>query len=157
MGDLAKLYQEVILEHSKNPQNFGMISPCSHQGHGHNPLCGDRVTVFVNLDKEGVISEIGFDGKGCAISIASASLMTEILKGSPKDRAIEIFDKFLTMTASEKDDVEIDETSKRLTILSGVRQFPMRVKCATLPWNALNTALFGTPEVSTETLNNVHN
>ena len=151
MGDLAKLYQEVILEHSKNPQNFGKISPCSHQGQGHNPLCGDTVTVFVDLTENDVISQIGFEGKGCAISIASASLMTEILKETSKDQAHDIMAQFCAMTTGEIDNIHVEGKSERLTILSGVKQFPSRIKCATLPWNALNVALSATTDINTET------
>ncbi len=150
MSDLKELYQEVILEHSKSPRNFGTITPCSHQGHGHNPLCGDTVTVFLQLSENDRISDIKFEGKGCAISIASASIMSETLKGSNVHKATETFDQFLQLITG--DDVAVSENTldEKLNALFGVKQFPMRVKCATLPWHAFKAALNGQQEVSTE-------
>ncbi|WP_169569017.1 Fe-S cluster assembly sulfur transfer protein SufU [Sneathiella limimaris] len=150
MSDLKSLYQEVILDHSKNPRNFGEISPCTHTGHGHNPLCGDTVTIFCNLDNNGTILEISFEGKGCAISMASASLLTDILKGKTVEQAKSLFSEFHQLVTSEQDNNDPSEEAERLQILAGVRQFPMRVKCATLPWHALMAALEGREPASTE-------
>ncbi|MBL4740614.1 MAG: SUF system NifU family Fe-S cluster assembly protein [Sneathiella sp.] len=150
MDDLKELYQEVILDHSKHPRNFGKLDPCSNEAHGYNPLCGDTLNVFLNLSSDDVIEEILFDGKGCAISIASASLMSEIVKGKTKVQASTLFDKFHDLVTKEDSTLLEDDDMERLVVLAGVKQFPMRVKCATLSWHALQSALNGNKDTTTE-------
>ena len=141
MLDLAELYQEVILDHNKSPRNFGpMTPPPTHQAEGYNPLCGDRFTVYVRLNDD-VIEEIRFEGHGCAISKASASMMTESVKGKSIEKAQEIFESFRAMITMDKD-VEIDRDELGdLEILEGVSAYPTRIKCATLSWHAMHAAL----------------
>ncbi len=150
MSDLKKLYQDVILEHSKNPRNFGTMEPCTHHGHGDNPLCGDKIDIFLTLDDSDHIEDIKFDGKGCAITIASASLMTEILKGKTISTAQNLFDQFDGFVSDGNEITSADTDTKGLQLLSGVRQFPARVKCATLPWHAFKSALQNSTIVTTE-------
>ena len=150
LDDLKELYQEVILDHSKHPRNFGKITPCSHEGHGYNPLCGDRINVYMALDDNNHISNIMFDGKGCAISTASASLMTDVIKGKNLGDANNLFNDFRKLAMGEIEIIDAGEDTDRLMVLAGVKQFPMRVKCATLPWHAMHTALNGDTEISTE-------
>ncbi|WP_025898849.1 Fe-S cluster assembly sulfur transfer protein SufU [Sneathiella glossodoripedis] len=142
MEDLKDLYREIILDHSKSPRNFGKISPCTHEGHGDNPLCGDEVSLYLRLGEDETLADVGFEGKGCAISIASASMMTELVKGTSCADAKSRFQQFLTLFSddSAQSHSDIDD---RMKALIGVKQFPMRVKCATLPWHALNAALSG--------------
>ncbi len=148
MDDLKELYQEVILDHSKSPRNFGVINPHDHEGHGHNPLCGDTVTLYTVIDDNGNISGISFEGKGCAISIASASLLTQLVKGKSVKEAKNLFDRFhKLLTEENSNSTEIPE---ELKVLAGVKQFPMRVKCATLPWHALKEAVPEITELETE-------
>jgi nitrogen fixation protein NifU and related proteins len=141
--DLRALYEEVILDHNRNPRNYPKIpdgSNCSAQG--YNPLCGDEVQVHLRVE-DGVIRDIGFEGQGCAISTASASLMTEALKGKSEAEAAALFEvvhKFLTVQGSDESDEDADRLGK-LMVLGGVREFPMRVKCATLVWHTLQAAL----------------
>lgn len=140
MTDLRELYQEVILDHSKNPRNFGHIDPSNREAQGHNPLCGDRFTVYAQVE-DGRIQDLSFEGHGCAISTASASIMTEMLKGMPEDDARKIFERFHdAMTAADGDPGNDDELDK-LQVLAGVRDYPMRVKCAMLAWHTLKSAL----------------
>ena len=142
-GDLRELYQEIILDHSRHPHNSGEIENASGTAQGNNPLCGDRITVYVTLDGE-TVKDVGFDGKGCAISTASASMMTELLKGKTRAEAEALFAKFHDLVTGQDvapgDGVADDEFDK-LMVLSGVSQFPMRVKCATLAWHTLNAAI----------------
>ena len=139
MSDLRDLYQETILDHGKNPRNFGKLDDANHQAQGHNPLCGDRLTVFVKTEG-GRISEVTFEGNGCAISMASASLMGETLKGMPVEEANEVFQNFHDLVTAETDGVPEEDLGK-LVVFSGVREFPVRVKCATLAWHTLRAAL----------------
>jgi nitrogen fixation NifU-like protein len=139
MSDLRDLYQETILDHGKNPRNFGRLHDANHQAQGHNPLCGDRLTVFVKTEG-GRISDVTFEGNGCAISMASASLMGETLKGMPVEEANEVFQNFHDMVTAETDGVPEEDLGK-LVVFSGVREFPVRVKCATLAWHTLRAAL----------------
>jgi nitrogen fixation NifU-like protein len=148
MSELRELYQEVILDHGKAPRNFRQIEDASHYAEGHNPLCGDRITVFVKAEA-GVIEEIGFQGAGCAISTASASMMTEALKGKPVDECREIFAAFHELLTGERDVEESAALLGKLQVFSGVREFPIRVKCATLAWHTLNSALEGETEAVT--------
>jgi nitrogen fixation NifU-like protein len=142
MSDLRDLYQEVILDHSKKPRNFGKPAHANHTAQGHNPLCGDRVTIYLDLGEDGRVKEVTFEGSGCAISMASASIMTEMLKGKTVDEAKTLFEKFHGVVTGEDEDlsgadgVDLD----RLEALSGVREFPMRVKCATLAWHTFIAA-----------------
>lgn len=142
MSDLRDLYQEVILDHSKRPRNFGKPAHANHTAQGHNPLCGDRMTIYLDLGEDGRVKEVTFEGSGCAISMASASIMTEMLKGKTVDEAKALFEKFHDVVTGENEDVNgadgID--LDRLEALSGVREFPMRVKCATLAWHTFIAA-----------------
>ncbi len=145
MSDLRDLYQEVILDHSKKPRNFGPLDHANHEAKGHNPLCGDRVTVFLDLDDAGMVKDIHFQGSGCAISMASASLMTELVKGKTVDDAKALFEQFHALVTGETDaplTASADDMD-RLEPLTGVREFPMRVKCATLAWHTFIAALDG--------------
>ncbi len=151
MGELRDLYQEMILDHSKRPRNFGELAGANHRAEGYNPLCGDRETVFVRLEDD-VLKEVGFRGAGCAISTASASMMTESLKGRTRAQAEALFERFHDLITGRDGEVGpgAPELGK-LAVFSGVREFPVRVKCATLPWHTLKAALAGQPEtVSTE-------
>ena len=146
MSDLRELYQEVIFDHNRNPRNFGRPADANRRAEGYNPLCGDKVTIYLKIEN-GRIAEAAFEGSGCAISTASASLMTEALKGKTEAEAERLFESFHGMVAGTG---AHDELGK-LEVLSGVREFPARVKCATLAWHTLSAALKNTPEpVSTE-------
>jgi len=145
--DLQDLYQEVILDHNKRPHNFRAIED-GQKAEGHNPLCGDRVTVYLRIE-DGRVADASFQGSGCAISKASASLMTDTVKGKTLQEVEELFEKFQAMI-TRTPDAPIDELGK-LSVLAGVRQFPMRVKCASLPWHTLKAAIENPDEtVSTE-------
>ena len=148
--DLRALYEEVILDHNRNPRNFGRKPEgCTCTAHGHNPLCGDEVQVHLKID-DGVISDVTFEGHGCAISTASASLMTEALKGKSEAEAKALFDAMHTYL-TDKESSEDPESLGKLAVLGGVKDYPMRVKCATLAWHTLQAALEHKDEpVSTE-------
>ena len=152
--DLKQLYQDIILEHGKSPRNLGKCEGYSHEAKGYNPLCGDKVHVYLKLDKEKKVDSLTFEGEGCAISLASASIMTELVKGKSFDETKEIMNAFLNMikNTSEIQSNHLDEDQKtKLMSLSGVKQFPMRVKCATLSWHTLVSAMEGRKkEVNTE-------
>jgi nitrogen fixation NifU-like protein len=149
MSDLRDLYQSVILDHSKRPRNFGALPDANRHAEGNNPLCGDKLSVHVTM-ADGVVKEIGFEGQGCAISKASASLMTEAVKGRPVAEAERLFETFHDLlTASPRAETDPSALGK-LAVFSGVREFPMRVKCATLCWHTLRSALAGGGVVSTE-------
>ena len=151
MGELRELYQEVILDHSKGPRNFGELAGANRRAEGYNPLCGDRETVFVRLEED-VLKEVGFRGTGCAISTASASMMTESLKGKTRAEAEALFERFHDLITGRDGEKKpgAPELGK-LAVFSGVREFPVRVKCATLPWHTLKAALVGEDRtVSTE-------
>ena len=142
--NLKELYQEIILDHGKNPRNLGKFENFNKDAKGHNPLCGDKAHLFLKLDENKNVNDISFEGEGCAISMASASIMTDLMKGKSEKEAKEIIDKFLDMI-KEKDDIntnllEEDEKTKLMS-LGGVKNYPMRVKCATLSWHALSSAL----------------
>jgi len=136
MMDLRELYQEVIVDHSKRPRNHHDMANPTHHANGYNPLCGDKLTVFVHLEND-VVQDVSFVGCGCAISQASASLMTEAVKGLTLDAAHALFSRFHDMLTQETDVKDLD----KLTVLAGVRAFPARVKCATLAWHTLEAAL----------------
>ena len=146
--DLKELYRDVILDHNRHPRNFGRIEPADGRAEGHNPLCGDRLSVFVRMDGQRV-ADIRFEGKGCAISTASASLMTEAVKGKDRTAIRALFDKVHALLT--RADAVPDGALGKLAALSGVREFPVRVKCASLCWHTLNAALeHGAATISTE-------
>jgi nitrogen fixation NifU-like protein len=148
MSELRELYQEVILEHSKKPRNFRVLESANHKAEGFNPLCGDHFTVYVDV-KEDAISDIGFQGSGCAISKASASMMTQTLKGKTTGEAEGIFSKFHDLVTGQAS--SNGEDLGKLAVFAGVSEFPLRVKCATLAWHALRAALHGEEQaISTE-------
>jgi nitrogen fixation NifU-like protein len=148
MSDLTDLYQEVILDHNRRPRNFRAISEPTRRQEGYNPLCGDRLTLYVKLDA-GRISDLSFEGSGCAISKASASLMTEALKGKTVEEARALFDRFHDMVTSSSDSAPAE--MGKLAVLAGVREFPTRVKCASLAWHTMKAAVAGDDgTVSTE-------
>jgi nitrogen fixation protein NifU and related proteins len=147
MSDLSDLYQEVILDHNRRPRNFHRLDEASHHAEGYNPLCGDRVTVFVKVDDDR-IADVAFQGSGCAISKASASLMTDRLKGCTVREARDLFERFHTMVTTPPDR-EVEDLGK-LSALAGVREFPVRVKCASLAWHTLKAALDKQEKASTE-------
>ncbi len=153
--DLRDLYQEVILDHGKSPRNFRPLENPTCLAHGNNPLCGDKLVVYLTLDADDNITDASFQGEGCAISVASASMMTEILKGKAKGEAKRLFEAFHNMCT--KDDFDIAELAdydedavERLVMLSGVKDFPIRVKCATLAWHTMQAAVSGEEDISTE-------
>lgn len=155
--DLRSLYQEVILDHAKNPRNAHAVEHQSCKAQGNNPMCGDRVTVTARLSDDGRLEELGFEGKGCAISIASASMMTEALNGQSAESARRLFGVVHDLCTGKADAdavkaslPEAAESIDKLASLSGVRQFPVRVKCATLPWHALMSCLDGKGQTTTE-------
>ena len=147
MSDLSDLYQEVILDHNKRPRNFGTLEAPTHHAEGYNPLCGDRLDLFVQVDGE-TITDVKFQGSGCAISKASASLMTDTLKGRSVTEARALFDRFHRMVTTPPDQ-EVEDMGK-LSVLAGVREFPVRVKCASLAWHTLKAALGREQKASTE-------
>lgn len=147
--DLGELYQEVILEHSKAPRNFRKPASANHQAEGYNPLCGDRCTVYLDLDGD-AIKEIGFQGSGCAISRASASMMTQMVKGKSKAEAAKLFEQFHNLVTGKQAAAKAEDLGK-MAVFGGVSKFPARVKCATLAWHTLQSALDGKQDpVSTE-------
>lgn len=141
MSDLRELYQEIILDHNRRPRNFGVPDQSNRTAKGHNPLCGDVVTVYLLLE-ENVVKDIQFEGKGCAISIASASIMTELIIGKTEAEALKLFQSFHNLVTGD-DAFELADELEELNALSGVRDYPMRVKCATLAWHSMVAALDG--------------
>ena len=148
MSELDELYQEVILDHNKSPRNFREMTHANRQAEGYNPLCGDHVTVFVQLEN-GVIKDISFQGSGCAISKASASMMTAELKGKNEAVAEALFDNVHKMLTGDASDEHVVEKVGKLQILSGVCKFPARVKCASLAWHTVHAALKGESQPAT--------
>ncbi len=142
--NLKELYQEIILDHGKNPRNLGSIDKFNRDAKGHNPLCGDKVHVYLKLNEKKKIEDISFEGSGCAISMASASIMTDLFKGKEESEVKEIINDFLEMI-KEKPELSSqklqDDEKTKLMCLSGVKQYPMRVKCATLSWHTLTSAI----------------
>ena len=150
MSDLRDLYQEVILDHNKKPRNFHRLEHANRQADGYNPLCGDKLSVFVQVEN-GIVKDIGFIGAGCAISTASASMMTESLKGRTESEAKAIFERFHHLVTNHSDPLPDPSTMGKLAVFSGVREYPVRVKCATLAWHTMRAALEGSKEtVATE-------
>ena len=148
--DLGELYQEVILEHNKAPRNFKKLANANHHAEGYNPLCGDRCQVYIDMDGD-AIKEIGFTGSGCAISRASASMMTQMVKGKSKEEAEKLFEQFHTLVTGNQDEAAKKAELGKMAVFSGVSKFPARVKCATLAWHTLQSALEDKKEpVSTE-------
>ena len=150
MDSLRDLYQEVILDHNKKPRNFGSLEDPSHAADGHNPLCGDRLHITLVVDGDRV-EDVRFEGSGCAISTASASLMTEAIKGHTVEEAERLFHGFHELLTG--DPAQVAEASAelgKLAVFAGVREFPVRVKCATLAWHTLNAALAGDEDATTE-------
>jgi nitrogen fixation NifU-like protein len=151
MMDLRELYQDIILDHGRHPRNFRKIEQPTHLARGHNPLCGDRVTVYLSIDGD-IISDVAFQGRGCAISTAAASLMTEVLKGKTIKEARALFAQFRSrVTGGDPETLTepLAEEAERLEPLTGVKAYPARVKCATLPWHAFEAALKGGDEDAT--------
>ena len=149
MSELNDLYQDVILDHNKNPRNFREISDANYQADGHNPLCGDALKVYLKVEND-TVTDVAFKGSGCAISKASASMMTQAVKGKTKTEADELFTEFRAMVMGELD-IEADENNLgKLKIFAGVLEFPARVKCASLSWHTVHAALNGEEIASTE-------
>jgi nitrogen fixation NifU-like protein len=147
MSDLDELYQEVILDHNRRPRNFRVLEHATHQAEGYNPLCGDRLNLFLELDGDR-IADVGFQGSGCAISKASASMMTDCVKGAAVADARALFERFHRMVTTPPDQ-EVEDLGK-LSALAGVREFPVRVKCASLAWHTLKAALDRAEKTTTE-------
>jgi nitrogen fixation NifU-like protein len=147
MSDLSDLYQEVILDHNRRPRNFHALADASHTADGHNPLCGDRLRLYLKVE-DGIVSDVGFEGAGCAISKASASMMTDAIKGRTVTEVDALFQRFHRMVTTPPD-CPVEDMGK-LSSLAGVREFPVRVKCASLAWHTLKAAMLQTPKVSTE-------
>ncbi len=149
LDHLRDLYQEVVFDHNRNPRNFRKMEDADRTIEGYNPLCGDRITLYLKFD-DGRIADVSFQGQGCAISTASASLMTEIVKGKTIEEAEKLFEAFHKIVTGKDDELKLEQLGK-LAVLAGVRQYPSRIKCATLPWHSLEAALKGEEEpVSTE-------
>ena len=154
--ELKELYQEIILDHGKNPRNLRKTDNFNKDAKGHNPLCGDKVHIYLKLNENKKVEDISFEGEGCAISMASASIMTDMIKGKEKNEVKEIVNDFLEMI-KEKDEIKTnllkDDEKTKLMCLSGVKQYPMRVKCATLSWHTLTSAIDKSQnEINTESL-----
>jgi nitrogen fixation protein NifU and related proteins len=149
MSELSELYQQVILDHNKKPRNFRKLETANHTAEGYNPLCGDQLTIYMNLEDDRV-TDVGFEGSGCAISKASASMMTQAVKGKSKEQAEALFKEFHSMVTGELDQENEENTLGNLKIFAGVREFPVRVKCATLPWHTMHAALNKEDQASTE-------
>ena len=147
MSDLRELYQEVILDHHKRPRNFGPLPEANHHAEGLNPLCGDHLTVYVDVE-DGIIKGVSFEGAGCAISRASASLMTDAVKGKTVEEAEQMLEQFRQMVTSDSEG-PVEASLGKLAVLCGVREFPARVKCASLPWHTLHAALESEQETVT--------
>lgn len=147
MDELRELYQEIILDHNRNPKNFKKLSAATHTAEGYNPLCGDKINLYFEVE-DGRIKDVGFEGSGCAISKASASVMTTILKGKTVDEARALFGKFHKMLTSDDSNVDFAELGK-LAVFAGVKEFPTRVKCAALAWHTMLAALTEKEDVVT--------
>ncbi len=139
--NLRELYQEIILDHSRHPRHFGALADANHIAEGHNPLCGDRVKVYLQVDADNRITDVSFEGRGCAISVASASLMTDLLKGRSIAESEHLMGGFLQLVKGEDAPDLPPDDREQLEVMAGVSAFPMRVKCATLAWHAMKSAL----------------
>jgi nitrogen fixation NifU-like protein len=151
MSELSELYQQVILDHNKKPRNFRELEGANRVAEGHNPLCGDQLTVYMRME-DAAVAEVTFVGAGCAISKASASMMTQAVKGKTRDEARELFEEFHRMVTGELDEEAEPNHLGRLTIFAGVRDYPARVKCASLSWHTMRAALEGEEAATTENL-----
>ena len=149
MSELSELYQQVILDHNKKPRNFHKLETANRTAEGYNPLCGDQLNVYLHLEGD-LVDDISFEGTGCAIWKASASMMTQAVKGKTKQEVEELFDEFHRMVTGQLDEESEPNQLGRLKIFSGVREFPVRVKCATLSWHTMHAALNEKERVSTE-------
>ena len=151
MSELSELYQQVILDHNKKPRNFQKLEGANRMSEGFNPLCGDQLTVYMLMD-EGVVKDLSFVGTGCAISKAAASMMTQAVKGKTREEALTLFHEFHRMVTGELDEAAEANHLGRLTLFAGVRDYPARVKCASLPWHTMHAALEGEEMATTENL-----
>ncbi len=149
MSELSDLYQQVILDHNKNPRNFKKLETANRTADGHNPLCGDELKVYLELEND-TVKDVAFEGSGCAISKASASMMTQSVKGKTLAEAEILFKEFHKMVTGELDEETVPNNLGRLKIFAGVRDYPARVKCASLSWHTMHAALVGEEIVSTE-------
>jgi len=140
MNELQDLYRELILDHSRSPRHFGKLADATHTAEGINPLCGDKLRLYLRVADDDVIADAAFEGSGCAISVASASLLTEIVIGKTRDHALEFFQAVTRHLTAPNANTTVDIDLGKIRALDGVREFPTRVKCATLPWHALNSA-----------------
>ena len=140
MFDLRDLYQQVIVDHNKSPRNFGKLEHYNHEADGYNPLCGDKLHIYLDVDEQGRIADVSFEGEGCAISVASTSLMTEAMKGKNMQEMQAMFEAFQQMVTADIAEAPDDDTLGKLAVLAGVREFPSRIKCATLCWHTLKAA-----------------
>ena len=149
-NEMRELYQQMILSHNKNPKNFRIIEDPSHYAEGHNPLCGDNLNVYVVVDEDSVIQDISFQGSGCAISKSAASMMTEILKGKKEEEARELFEQYHLLVTGKLNPETDSHKLGKLTIFSGIWEYPARVKCASLSWHTVKAALDNEEIASTE-------
>ena len=149
MSELSELYQQVILDHNKKPRNFRKLETANHTAEGYNPLCGDHLTIYLDLEND-LVKDVGFEGSGCAISKAAASMMTQAVKGKSKEQAENLFNEFHSMVTGELNEETEENNLGNLKIFAGVREFPVRVKCATLAWHTLHAALNKQDQISTE-------
>jgi nitrogen fixation NifU-like protein len=147
MSELRDLYQSIILDHNKKPRNFGALETANREASGHNPLCGDKIRLHLEVEDD-LVKDIRFEGSGCAISIASASLMTQAVKGKPLAEALRLFDGFRELVTATSDEEADADALGKLAVFTGVRGFPMRVKCATLAWHTLKNAIEGSGETA---------
>lgn len=145
-----QLYQELVLDHNRNPRNFREMSDANHIAHGNNPLCGDKLTVYLHIDEAKMVTDVSFKGDGCAISKASASMMTAAIKGKSIDQAEQLFHEFHDMSMGKLDLTKDPHHLGKLAVFSGVRDLPARVKCATLAWHTLDAAIKGEEITTTE-------
>lgn len=149
MSELSELYQQVILDHNKKPRNFHKLEAANRRAEGFNPLCGDQLVVYLQMD-EGVVKDVSFEGSGCAISKAAASMMTQAVKGKTREEAQALFNEFHGMVTGEFDEEAAPNQLGRLKIFAGVRDYPARVKCASLSWHTMHAALEGQETATTE-------
>ena len=149
MSELKELYQEIILDHNKNPRNFGKLEGHTHKAEGFNPMCGDHYSIYLKIEGNKIV-DVSFEGAGCAISKSSASMMTANLKGRTVEEAKKMFGEFQNMMTSEEPCVTVPEDICKVEPLQGVREFPTRIKCATLIWHTMNNALNGDKDTSTK-------
>ena len=149
MSELSELYQQVILDHNKKPRNFHKLETANHFAEGYNPLCGDQLNVYLDLEDDR-IKDVSFEGSGCAISKAAASMMTQAVKGKTKQEVEQLFDEYHRMVTGQLDEEGEPNHLGKLTIFAGVREFPVRVKCATLSWHTMHAAMNNQEVVSTE-------